>query len=262
MPRIVFISDRGGAPEVFIVWETGAGIQRLSRTTAADRDVTFSPRRGRLAYVAAGAADSAAGTLTLMNADGKKVSRVAKLASVRSPAWSPDDQWIAFFSDRDGNPEVYVARANGKEAERLTNNPAADTDPAFSPDGLQIAFVSDRAGRPAIYLMNAETGGDLLRVTPPDLPAASAPSFSPDGRYIVFSAGGDIYVIQWNGKDLRRLTHGASTNKTPVFSPDGSRIAFSSNRGGNFAIYTMDLNGGSLKQITFGPSNDTHPTWW
>jgi Tol biopolymer transport system component len=99
-------------------------------------------------------------------------------------------------------------------------------------------------------------------VTPPDLPAASAPSFSPNGRYITFAAGGDIYVIQWDGKEMRRLTQGAGVNTSPVFNPDGDRIAFASKRGGSFAIYTMDLKGNYLSQITFGPSNDTHPTWW
>ena len=49
---------------------------------------------------------------------------------------------IAFVSDRDGNSEIYVMDANGKNQRRLTNNPASDYSPSWSPDGKRIAFVS------------------------------------------------------------------------------------------------------------------------
>ena len=51
---------------------------------------------------------------------------------------------IAFYSDRDGNPEIYTMNADGSGAVRLTNDPAFDDSPAISPDGTQIAFLTAR----------------------------------------------------------------------------------------------------------------------
>ena len=61
--------------------------------------------------------------------------------SERNPSWSPDSKRIAFVSDRevDGNYEIYVMDADGKNQRNLTNNPNDDTDPAWSNPVLAVA---------------------------------------------------------------------------------------------------------------------------
>jgi len=66
------------------------------------------------------------------------------------PSWSPDGSKIAFWSDRDGNSDIYVMNADGSEQTRLTDNSASDQEPAWSPDGRRVAFVSSRDGFTAI----------------------------------------------------------------------------------------------------------------
>ncbi len=66
---------------------------------------------------------------------------------------------IAFFSDRDGNNEVYTMNADGTGQMRLTNNAASDVVPIWSADGLKIAFTSTRDGNNEIYVMNADGSG-------------------------------------------------------------------------------------------------------
>ena len=76
---------------------------------------------------------------------------------------------------------------------------------------------------------------------------------SPDGRTLVFDLMGDIYVMPSTGSGsapARRLLGGAAFEMQPRFSPDGTRIAFSSDRGGLWNIWTMDVNGGDLKQVS------------
>ncbi|HDR3891062.1 TPA: PD40 domain-containing protein, partial [Bacillus cereus] len=63
---------------------------------------------------------------------------------------------IAFVSNRDANPEIYVMNPDGSNQTRLTNNPAGDFEPSWSPDGQKITFTSNRDGNPEIYVMNAD----------------------------------------------------------------------------------------------------------
>jgi dipeptidyl aminopeptidase/acylaminoacyl peptidase len=63
---------------------------------------------------------------------------------------------IAFASDRDGNPEIYVMAADGSHLRNLTQNSASDLWPVWSPDGSQIAFMSNRDGNWEVYVMDAD----------------------------------------------------------------------------------------------------------
>ena len=77
------------------------------------------------------------------------------------PHGSPDNERIAFASDRDGNYEIYVMDADGKNQQRLTESRQTDWDPSWSPDGERIAFASDRKGdfeNFEIYVMDADGG--------------------------------------------------------------------------------------------------------
>jgi len=78
----------------------------------------------------------------------------------------PATSRIAFTSDRDGNDEIYVIKADGLGLTRLTDNPEPEHDcyPAWSPDGNRIAFDSDRDNNAEIYVMNAD-GTDPRNLT-------------------------------------------------------------------------------------------------
>lgn len=69
------------------------------------------------------------------------------------PAWSPDNRWIAFVSDRDGNSEIYVMDTNGENMRRLTHDPARDTDPQWSPDGRWIVYASIRQNQWELFII-------------------------------------------------------------------------------------------------------------
>ena len=71
----------------------------------------------------------------------------------------PTGRKLAFTSNRDGNPEIYVMNRDGSGLRRMTNNPAIDVSPTWSPTGNQLAWVSDRTGSPKIYIMNADGTG-------------------------------------------------------------------------------------------------------
>ena len=153
---------------------------------------------------------------------------------------------IAFISNRDGNPEIYVMNDDGSNQTRLTNHPAGDASPTWSPDGSRIAFQSDRDGNQEIYVMN-DDGTNVTRLTNnPDLDIS--PAWSPDGTRIAYvSRKGErieeIYVMGPDGSNPIRLTFNLAKDLAPVWSSDGARIAFLSERQDIKEIYVMNADG-------------------
>ena len=84
---------------------------------------------------------------------------------------------IAFATDRDGNYEIYIMNTDGTGLQRLTDNPADDSNPSFSPDGKKIVFQSNRDGSFDIYIMNAD-GTEQTNLTKSEA-HDRYPSFSP-----------------------------------------------------------------------------------
>jgi Tol biopolymer transport system component len=157
---------------------------------------------------------------------------------------------------------------------RLTADPS-DSDAAYSPDGRRVAFIraveSDASpGRTLgsrIYAMDA-AGSDVRPVTSGEF-YDSNPSFSPDGRRIVFERRrgervSSIFVINLDGSGERQLTRGAHLDQDPVFAPNGRWIAFVSNRDKDAVsdqsdIFSMRSNGSRVRVLIDGPHDESGP---
>jgi tricorn protease len=90
---------------------------------------------------------------------------------------------------------------------------------------------------------------------------ARTPDISPDGKLVVFSYVGDLWVVDARGGPARHLTMHEKHDYNPVFSPDGKSIAFSSNRHGSYDVYVMPVEGGRPRRITYDWADD-HVTAW
>jgi TolB protein len=177
------------------------------------------------------------------------------------PAWSPDGSKLAFTSNRDGNPEIYVMNRDGSGLRRMTNNPAVDVTPTWAPSGNQLAWVSDRTGAPHIYIMNADgTGQRALINEYCDRPTWSSGQFNEIAYAAKTGPGYDIKIYSFGDGQSRRITDGIGTNESPAFAPNGRHIAFTSTRNGKSQIFTIDRTGENLRQIT-REGNNKYPNW-
>jgi Tol biopolymer transport system component len=165
--------------------------------------------------------------VTNINGSTSPVQLTIGPANDYSPVWSPDGLKIAFVSDRDNNPEVYVMKADGSEQTRLTNNAVSDTLPVWSPDSQKIAFVSNRDNNSEIYSMDAD-GGNQTRLTN-DLAFDTMPTWSLDGKMIAYISAkteniseGDLFVINADGTGRMSYIDYAIPDKSVLaFDPNG-----------------------------------------
>jgi Tol biopolymer transport system component len=172
---------------------------------------------------------------------------------------------IAFVSNRDGNPEIYVMNADGTNQRNLSQISAADDySPGWTPDGNQIAFHSNRDGNFEIYVMNAD-GSNIRRLTQ-NSADDYFPVWSPDGNQIAFYSNRDgnfeIYVMNGDGGNVRQLTDNSAFDAYPAWSPDDNLITFFSDRDGNFEIYVMNADDGSfVRRLTQNSADNRVPEW-
>ena len=152
------------------------------------------------------------------------------------PAWSPEGRFLAFASYGDGNLEVYLADADGRNPRNLTRHEGHDGRPAWFPDGRRLAFESDRFGNLEICILEAATG-EVVNLTGHPRKDRQ-PAWSRDGNEIAFVSNRDwnfhIYCMAADGSNVTRLTTGYVEDQEPVWSPDGESICFVSNRGEPF----------------------------
>ncbi len=181
--------------------------------------------------------------------------------------------------------DIFTAGADGSNPEVLFATPGYDAEATVSPDGSKIVFTSTRDGDLDIYSMNAD-GTDVRRLT--DEPGYDGgPFFSPDGSKIVYRAHHptaddeladyrglladnlvrpgvlDIYVMDADGSNKRRLTDNGAANFAPFFHPNGRQVIFASNLedpdSRNFDLYLIDLDGTGLERVTTDPTFDSFP---
>ena len=169
-----------------------------------------------------------------MSIDGRNIVPLTHgpgLALNVEPAVSPDGESIAFSSDRTNLPMIYTMDADGRHVKRRTFLGEYNATPTWSPDGRKIAFASLDKKKDAfdIFLMNADGTGQVLRLTSARKPTGrwannDEPAFSPDGRQILFVSdrtGTDqLYIIDTNGDNERRITHDRLSYHQPKWGPE------------------------------------------
>jgi Tol biopolymer transport system component len=187
--------------------------------------------------------------------------------------------------------DIFRAKSDGSDLQQLTQNPMYDAEPILSSDGKKIVFGSQREGDFDVYIMDSD-GSNTQRLTD-RVGYDGGPWLSPDGTKIVWRAWHpeseqdkalwagsmtgnyilstplDLWIMNSDGTDKRRITDNGATNWAPSWHPDGKRIIFSSNMddwhadlkqfGHNFELYLINTDGSGLERLTVNNVFDSFP---
>jgi Tol biopolymer transport system component len=188
------------------------------------------------------------------NPDGTGLKRLTDTQGYDAEgSYSPDGKQIVFCSNRDGNLELYIMDADGKNVRQLTHAPKCyNGGPFFSPDGRRVIFRSDRSKQDhlQLYVINADGTGE--RALTSDLNwVCWGPYWYKDGKHIVYAAADhsnpaarpnyDLYWMNVDTGKKARLTHAPSADVLPVFSPDGKKLMWTSSRNGPAQLFISDF---------------------
>ncbi len=169
------------------------------------------------------------------------------------PSWSPEGRRIVFssFNMENFTSKIYIINADGSG---LQDTPQEGYQPSWSPLGNLIALTLQHN----IWTMNVD-GSNLKFLTMEGY--NESPSWSPDGKKLVFSSDGSIAVVSVKTGFITDVFQEKAWCGYPVFSPSGERIAFVSNRGGEYDIWSVDLEGKNLTRITQDQAREFSLQW-
>ena len=176
---------------------------------------------------------------------------------------------IYFVSDRTGHKEIWAMDFDGKNQHPITHYNSLSIQPTLSPDGSKLAFTSYHTGNPGIAVFSVDTP------TPRDLrfynqraSVNSSPSFTPDGKQIIYSSSAPndkccrIYIANLDGTGFRPITSYGSLDIEPRINPKtGGQLVFASNRSGPEQIYRANLDGTDMERLTDGTGEAGNPAW-
>lgn len=169
---------------------------------------------------------------------------------------------IGYVTKAGGRYSLWVADADGENAQAALSSPEPIISPAWAPNGTQLAYVSFESRKPVVYVHDVASG--RRRLIANFRGSNSAPAWSPDGRQLAVTLTRDgssqLYTIDANGGEPRRLMQSSGIDTEPVFSGDGRTIYFVSDRGGAPQIYKVAASGGNAERVTFSGSYNISPS--
>jgi len=178
---------------------------------------------------------------------------------------------------------IHTIGADGGESKRLRQVKGFLWSPSWSPDRQRIAFVHDSNGRGQIYVIDPDYAGsrwtyDSSSAVAPTLPDGSRwvnlsknehcdrnPVWSPDGKSIAFLSDRDgdwnVYVMDRDGKNQRRISDDPGRDSQPVWSPDGKWIAFCRDMGDDVDLFVVNSDGSNERVVVRHHDDVWDPAW-
>jgi len=237
----------------------GTNIARLTNNAAHDDEAVWSPDGNRIAYHGEG------DDIWVMNADGSTATRLGNSGADQHPQWSPGGTriaWLGTLAVVPGTGDILIMDADGGSKQHM--NQVSASDFGWSADGAKVAYTT---GGGLLVVVNAD-GSDSTLIFSETNASIWDPRFSPDRTRVAFglssSSNGnqfDVYLVNADGTNLKRLTTDPAWDTNPVWSPDGTKLVFASQRDGNQLVWMMNADGTNQVRISSRPGGDIPSSW-
>ncbi len=264
--RIVFVSNRTGAKEIWVMNWDGTDERQLTRYRSISTFPSASPDGRVTAFTTYASGYPAIQMFSLDT--GRKLPFYNQRASMNAfVSFTPDSKRIIFSSTAAGGPaQLYMANTDGSGLHRITSSTSIEVEAKINPvTGTDMVDVSGRSGFPQIYQMNLE-GANVRRVSA-GTGEATNPAWSPDGAHIAFAwtkgfepGNYNIFVMDVASGQTTQLTANEGRNENPSWAPDGAHIVYASKRGIQSQIWEMNADGTGKHALTKSGSNEK-PVW-
>jgi dipeptidyl aminopeptidase/acylaminoacyl peptidase len=257
---LAFLSNReGDSPQVWLLDRRGGEATKLTDYEGGVSDIAWSPDGKRLVLAVT---DPEPGAETDKKDEEKEEK--PKPIVIRRLQFKQDDDYLD-----ERRVHLHLFEVESKKSVQLTSGPFDDSQPVWSPDGRWIAFTSNRStpdpdanDNSDIFVVAAEQGAQPRALTTWE-GGDNSPAFSPDGKWIVYVAGGNpkdvwydtnaVAIVPVAGGQPRELTRTLDRNvSSPEFAPDGRSILFLLEDGGNVHLARVPAAGGTVERVVAG----------
>jgi len=243
--RIVFLSDRDGNLEIYVMNINGTNQTRLTNSEEKETAPRWSPDGSKIAFQR----EVPEWQLFIMDVNGSNAFQVTEdFQPSIVYNWSHDGTQIVFTGIR--GVEIYTVNTDGSNSTRLTFSNSHDVDPSFSPDDSKIVW-SNNAN---ISIMNSD-GTDQKTLTA-ERDFDGNPSFSPDGNRIMYWSvrGSGVYLIDLDGSNEKLLfsLYTGSNQHDLKLTPDGNSVVYVSHNPNPYGLKIIDVDGSQSRIIATG----------
>ena len=223
--------------------------------TTFDRGASISLRSQKMVFESN--RDGNPPELYLSKIDGSETIRLTNNSSIEgSPKWSPNGKSIIYYSLEDmssDNFEIILLDIQTRESRKITSYKGLDMAPVWSLDGQKIYYSSQKdTDELRVFDLNKETDELVMK----NIEHHYGVSFSPDGnRFIavrVFDKNWDLVIVDLQTKKILKRFENSARENNPIWSSDGQTLYFASNRTDLWQIYSMDIKGSNIKNLTEG----------
>lgn len=258
--KLAFIGERTGRKEVYTSDLFFGDVKQLTRDNAQALTPRWSPDGSRIVYTSY----FRSGFPDIFQIDRKTNQRstfVSFKGTNSGARFSPDGRHVAMVLSGEGNAEIYVGNADGKQIRRMTRTDAVEASPSFSPDGTRLVFTSDAAGGPQLYLMSV-AGGGMQRIPTNISGYCAEPDWNRvDPNKIAFTirigSGYQVAVYDMAKRTSVQASRAPFDGIEPSWLPDGRHLVYTARDRSTSRLCILDTETGKstpLSPTKFGPT--------
>ncbi|HKX30585.1 MAG TPA: DUF5050 domain-containing protein, partial [Blastocatellia bacterium] len=269
------LSDKTSEGETFSLYLVSPATGEKHRLTTppasdiGDCSPAFSPDGKSVAFVRVSGAG--VGDIYLVPVDGGEPRRITfDGTDISSMAWTPGGRELIFAVRHGERSRLFRIPVEGGTPTWVAASGSDARYPAFSRQGGRLAWTQHRLNTDIFRIAIKDSGDSSKPVSGEGLITSTleenAPSYSPDGKRIVFASGRsgnpEIWACGNEGENPIRLTSfGGPLSGSPRWSPDGKLVVFDGRPDRNADIFIVSGEGGQMRRLTTDPAEDIVPSW-